>query len=226
MGHLGPVRPGHPILGIVCGLRSEVRRAERALGSQVGQARIVASGSSSDRTADLARTLGTEGVKALVSFGIGGGLDPSLKVGDVVRATRVASPAGRFGTPGGPLVWGSDRIVGDPQAKADLHARTGAVLVDMESHAVAMAAQAAGLPFIILRAVSDDARTALPDGLNSAVAPDGSSRLVPILAWLIRHPSRLPKLIELGRNTERALDAVERVGQAELPALLRRFDAT
>ncbi|MEM7722160.1 MAG: nucleoside phosphorylase [Pseudomonadota bacterium] len=214
-----------PTIGIVCGLRSEVQCAERALGPDRDRAIILASGSSSERATEQADGLIHAGVAALVSFGIGGALDPALRIGDVVRSTRVACDDGTFGATGDPLIWGSDRIVGGAAAKAALHARTGAVLVDMESHAVARATSDAGLPFLVMRAVSDDAATDLPGYLGQAVKSDGTPNLRAVIAGLIRQPSTLPALIRLGRDTAKALDALEQVAKTEFVALLRRINA-
>ncbi|MEM8592542.1 MAG: hypothetical protein AAGF13_08450 [Pseudomonadota bacterium] len=224
MGDLTPDNSGGPTLGIICGLSSEVARAERALGSHRSREIILASGSSSVRAAEGAEQLVRDGVSCLVSFGIGGALDPQLRAGDVVRSTRVACDAGSFGGAHGPLVWGSDEIVGDAKTKASLHAQSGAVLVDMESHAVAQAASKAGLPFVVLRAVSDDARSNLPGYLAQATKPDGTPNLGAVIAGLIRQPNTLPALIRLGRDTSKALDALEEAARAEFPALLRRGD--
>ncbi|MEM8850969.1 MAG: hypothetical protein AAGE03_13165 [Pseudomonadota bacterium] len=225
MGHLTPAVSNHPTIGIVCGLTSEVRCAERALGPLRDRAVIVASGASSARAADQAADLLADGVAALVSFGLAGALDPALKAGEVVKAGRVVGAAGTFGA-GDRTVWGSDQVVAGPSQKAELYARTGAVIVDMESEAVAMAALRAGLPFLVLRAVSDDAGTELPDYLAEAVRPNGSPNLPAVLKGLMGKPSSLPTLIRLGRNTKRALTALDRAARIELPALLRRLDVS
>ncbi|MEM8824855.1 MAG: phosphorylase [Pseudomonadota bacterium] len=201
-----------------------MHRAARALGPLRDRAIFVASGSSARRAAEQAEDIVASGVAALVSFGIAGALDPALQVGDVVRASRVASETSTFGEANGPLVWGSEAIIGDPAEKAALHRRTGAAIVDLESHGVAAAADRAGLPFFVIRAVSDDARHRLPAYLADAVTPDGRPRLGPVLAGLARSPTTLPALIRLGRNTSKALEALERAGETDLPALLRRFD--
>lgn len=43
-----------------------------------------------------------------------------------------------------------------PQGRLSLHERTGAQAVDMESHAIGMAAREMGVPFTSLRVISDD----------------------------------------------------------------------
>lgn len=224
MGHLTSPTNRPPFLGIVCGLHSERRCAERALGPLKDRAKISVSGASARRAAAQAEALVAGGAGALVSFGLAAALDPQLRPGQVVVARRVLCQTGAFGT-GKSAVWGSDRMIGDPAEKARIHARTGAAILDMESHSVARAADCAGVPFVVLRAVSDDAQTALPAYLARAVSAGGNPRLATILAGLARAPSSLPTLIRLGRDSARSLAALQAVAGAELPALLRSLDA-
>ena len=228
MGAVGPPGPvlradeAGPCIGIVCGLRAEVDRARRAA-STAGLAPhavlVGVSGSSSERAGREAERLLAAGAVHLVSFGVAGGLDPALVAGDVIRTSRVGCEGATFGTEG-PLVWGAPAVVCDPAAKADLHGRTGAVAVDLESHAVARAAMRAGCPFTVLRAVGDDARSTVPAYLGGVIAPDGRPRLGAVLAGLARRPHTLGALVRLGRDTGRALDAAE----AALVELLRSLE--
>jgi hypothetical protein len=85
-----------------------------------------------------------------------------------------------------------------PEARRDLHLRTGAVAVDMESAAAAQACAEAGLPFACLRAVSDDSQTPFPPALAGAL--QGERVRVTRLAcavlcqpWLVRDLARLAR---------------------------------
>jgi nucleoside phosphorylase len=57
--------------------------------------------------------------------------------------------------PAGRTVVGVDRIVATPLEKRELADRTGAVIVDMESHAFSAACEGLGLSWTIVRGVSD-----------------------------------------------------------------------
>ena len=132
-------------------------------------------------------------IRALVSAGIAGGLDPSLRVGDVVLAdsilevtsrveypvrlpfyTTVSEPsADRLPDPViGKLVT-VDSVVQDIVGKAELR-KTGARAVDMESSAVVAEAARRGLPFFCVRAVSDTAWTNFEIDFNRARRTDGT----------------------------------------------------
>ena len=99
---------------------------------------------------------------------------------------------------------GSDVILGDPQTKVALYARTGALAVDMESHIAARFAAARGLPLAALRVVSDDARHILPPAALVAMKPDGGIALGRVLWSLAKNPLQLPALMRTGRNSSKA----------------------
>ena len=114
-------------------------------------------------------------IRGVISFGVAGGLDPTLKSGDVVVATEVLAGDTRW-LAGlalnedliASLALGSRRVVRGGLAgveevvvaqagKAALRSETGAAAVDMESHIAAAYAAEADLPFAALRVISDPA---------------------------------------------------------------------
>ena len=227
-------------LGIVTGLVAEAGCLRRALQDWTGAEtpRIFCSGCSAARAAEGAARLIADGVGGLLSFGIAGGLDPALEPGSLVLADVVITPDGqRIGTDSGGRdrfhaagrnglrftiapITGRDRPVVSAEAKRALYAETGAAAVDMESHAVAKAAVAAGLPFVVLRAVADPAGRTLPDCALAGVDADGRTRALPVLGKLVLKPWQLPALVRLGRDTAAALAALS--GVADLGATLFR----
>ena len=123
---------------------------------------------------------------------------------------------------------GGNAIIASTAEKAALYARTGALAVDMESHIAARVAARHGLPFAILRTISDTADHALPPAALIGMKPDGGMALGAVLASLARDPAQLPALIRTGRDAgaafaglSRALRALESVGIGELD--LREF---
>lgn len=158
----------------------------------------------------------------VVSAGVCGGLDPALEAGDLVLPESVIGPAGDLlnVTPShhraacsavvspstGRLVTIRE-VVATPVAKAALFARTGAVAADMESSIVLATASAAGLPSLVVRAVSDGARDTVPAELIRLVTPDGRLRMAGAVG-LIAHPSVVPRALEVRRAVIRALARV------------------
>jgi adenosylhomocysteine nucleosidase len=113
---------------------------------------------------------------------------------------------GPFGAP--------PRAADTPSRKAALNRQSGAIAVDLESHLVAEAAAAAGLPFAALRAVADPAERALPPAALIGLDATGHPALGRILLSLARQPAQLPALLRLARDTRRALATLRRAGTA------------
>lgn len=215
------------MIGIVTGLTAE--RDCLACFAPADRPAVRVAGARADRAAAAAGELIRAGCQGLISFGLAGGLAPSLGPGTIVLADRVTDARGRslLTDPawrerltarvvhghrivaGG--VIGSDRAIGRPEEKAALACTTGALAVDMESHAVAQTAARLGVPFLVIRAVADAADRAVPAWLMGVIGDDGRPRLGAVAAGLLAHPADLPALIWLGRASARALAALRRL---------------
>lgn len=206
------------------GMQREARLVERH-GMGLGVRAVAGGGRAELLETRLKAAL--EGVEAVLSIGLGGALDPSLEVGDVVVASEVLRPRRRWETdaawrdfmlarlPGARsgAVYGSGEMVLNALDKAKLRRQGGAVLVDMESHVAAQVAAARGLPFGVVRVVSDKATASLPEAVLAGLAEDGSMNLMGVLGALARDPGQLPALIRAGRDADiafKALDAAAR----------------
>jgi adenosylhomocysteine nucleosidase len=204
-----------PIL-IVTGLRQEARIA-----AGPGMT-VICSSSDPQQLRDLLRVFDPSGIRGIVSFGVAGGLDPSLDSGDVIIATEVVAGNNRWqaaprlrenlaATPGlrkrvvEGILAGSEHIVVSAQSKADLRQTTGASAVDMESHIAADYAAKAGLPFAALRVISDPATRALPPLAMAAIRPNGGIDLRKVLGGIARNPLTILDLVSTGIDFNRAL---------------------
>ena len=136
--------------------------------------------------------------RAVISAGFAGGLDAAFARGAVVRATAVVTEAAGDRIPlavvgdqgGGPLLVSVAEVAGTVDRKRDLAARTGAGVVDMETHAVATAAAAAGLPCHCVRVISDDAAQTLPPEAMALARPQSAARRFgTVLGALGRRPT-------------------------------------
>jgi hopanoid-associated phosphorylase len=203
----------------LCGLAAEAKIARRA-----GLSALVGSLGAAAGCADL-----------LVSFGIAGGLRPRLRPGSLVVASevvaedgswraddswrrRVAAFAREVGAAEGPVL-GAAATVATCADKERAGAETGAVAVDLESAAVARAAAALELPFLVLRAIADDARRELPPAALVPLRADGTPDIRRILGSLLRRPWQAPGLLGLARDARAALAALPGPASA-LPRLL------
>lgn len=140
----------------------------------------------------------------LVCAGFAGGLEPRLRVGDLVLAENFTSPellarASR-GAAVGALVTHSAPIE-TIEAKAALARESGALAVDMETAVVAEACRAAGVPLLAVRVISDAADTALPVPFEEWFDIERQDpRRWRLLKYLARHPGQIRTFAEFVRG--------------------------
>jgi hopanoid-associated phosphorylase len=160
-------------------------------------------------------------IEAVLSFGIAGGLDPSLLCGDLVACTRVRGPGGAYAADLGwaaaiarrcgarlGMVAGSPSIVGEPSRKRALRLATGAMVVDLETETAAAFAASRGLPFAALRAVADTAEEVLPRAAAAGLTPDGRPAAGRVAMALLRQPRELPAVLTVAKRSRVALRAL------------------
>jgi len=184
---------------------------------------VICSSSDPNQLRALLAEFDSTSIRGVISFGVAGGLDPSLKSGDIVVATEVTAGASRWpsaptltdeligstGLGGQRVVRGAlagvEQVVAARAAKAALHCETGAAAVDMESHIAAAYAFDAGLPFAALRVISDPATRALPTLVATAIKPNGGIDLGKVLRGVARNPASIRSLVSTGIDFNRAL---------------------
>jgi adenosylhomocysteine nucleosidase len=208
---------------VITGLAQESRIA-----AGPGVSHVVCSGSDPTHLRTQLSRLDSTGLRAVISFGIAGGLDPSLQPGDVVvatavmagsRAWKVSAPvvaamvervrASGIDVAQGSLV-GVDEPILLPSAKAAMRHATDAIAVDMESHIGAAYAADNELPFAAVRVISDPAIRALPPLAKRALKPDGRIDFASVISGLARAPSDLSTLIRAGGDAGRAFAGLRR----------------
>lgn len=203
---------------------SEVRRFAVVTGVRteaecLPDADVHCSGADTTVAETIVGRLVMEGAAALVGFGLAGGLDPALRPGDLLLPDEVCLEDGtvipvhagwraallaRGLRACGGRILASRAVVTDPASKRRLFERTGAAAVDMESGAVARS----GLPFVVLRAVGDPARRAIPAAALAGVGPDGSVRPAAVALRLLAAPWQLPALLRLAADSRAGLEAL------------------
>ena len=210
-----PIDP-RPVL-VVTGL---VQEARIAAGPGM---MVICSSSDPQQLRALLTVFDPSSIRGVISFGVAGGLDPTLKAGDIVVATEVTAGDARWlaglslsedhiarAAIGGRRVVrgvlaGAEEVVVAQARKAALHMRTGAAAVDMESHIAAAYAAEAGLPFAAVRVISDPAHRALPALARAAIKPNGQIDLAAVFRGIVRNPATLHALVSTGLDFNRAL---------------------
>lgn len=211
---------------VICGLRRE------AVCATAPNVTIVVSGGSRAALEDRLSAVDPTSIDAVVSFGLAGGLDPILAVGDVVIASEVwtekrvypTSPdltgswrrrihRGTLPFASAGSIAGVDRPLATPAGKASLHQRSGSVAVDMESHIAAAYASRHNLPFGALRVISDGANRTIPAAAIAAMRDDGGVDIPAALRSLIRQPAQLPALVATAWDGSRAFEVLRHAGK-------------
>jgi adenosylhomocysteine nucleosidase len=225
-----PIDP-RPVL-VVTGL---VQEARIAAGPGM---MVICSSSDPQQLRALLTVFDPTSIRGVISFGVAGGLDPSLKAGDIVVATEVTAGDARWfsGLSLGEaqiaraalkrrrvvrgVLAGAEEVIVAQARKAALRRKTGAAAVDMESHIAAAYAAQYGLPFAALRVISDPAHRTLPSLAKDAIKPNGDIDLAMILRGIARNPRALRGLVSTGIEFNRALRSLRGCRDFLLSSLL------
>lgn len=231
-------------LGVVTALAGEGRclasRPVRANGLHElsGGTLLSLAGVGPERAGEAAQDLLDRGCTALLSWGCAGGLSPQSRPGDLILADRVLAPDG--------ITYGVDRdwhgrlvaslspylavstgalavtgtVLTTCADKQTVNAATGAVAVDMESSAVAALATRAGMPFVVIRAIADDAGSLVPPCVAGSIGRRGQVVLSRLVACLALRPWQWPELLRLGRQFAAARKTLASAAHRLGPGLL------
>jgi adenosylhomocysteine nucleosidase len=166
---------------------------------------------------------------AVVGAGIAGALSPGLPAGAIIASNRVRDSTGdapapdarllsraiEAGAAAGTLLTVARPVTATEEKKRLAASLEGPSAVDMESAAWARAAASRGIPYLVVRSISDSAEEGLPDYFAACLGEDGAIRRGAVVARALARPSRIPDLFRLRRRT---LDCAR-----ELSLFLERF---
>jgi adenosylhomocysteine nucleosidase len=217
-----------PRVAVIAAMKQELRPFVRMLslrrlpgrtpplwGGRVGRVEVVA-GITTMGT-DAAREF-TEGVLRsyevdhVIGIGIAGGIGPSVDIGDLLVPEVVVDdesgaehrPVPIDGhTPRGTLLT-SDALVSDKRSIPQL-VDEGVIAVDMETSAIGAVCEREGVPWSVLRAISDRASDeAIDDAVVGLARADGSADVGAVLRFLVTRPGKVPHLATLARGMSAA----------------------
>jgi adenosylhomocysteine nucleosidase len=163
------------------------------------------------------------GAAGIASYGMTGALVDGLAIGDWVVADRLSGaievecdPAWRDALaarlPGARIggFFADGRMIDTVAEKLALGERHDALAVDMESHVAAAVAAERGLPFAIVRCVSDGARHLLPHAITVSMRPDGGVDGKAMLRSLARRPGQVADIARTTAGFARAMRELKR----------------
>lgn len=154
---------------------------------------------------EILNPLNPNTIRYAVVMGLAGSLSPSYRVGDTViyqtLTTQVqetweqkicdrlltADLSQRLPHADRVCALTSARLISSAQEKQKLHQNTGAVVVDMEGMAALQVLQKRSVAVSMIRVISDDCRTNLPD-ITPAIQADGSLNKPRLAGILLREP--------------------------------------
>lgn len=204
-------------------LRPERRDGLSArIGRLGGRSVVVVSTGDGARNAErgLRRALDCWRAERVLVLGVAGGLTAELEVGQVVRGEWLLDASGPAPAPDrawgektsvsctSATVFSSLRLAVTPEEKLATRdgLPEGPAVVDLESAAFARVASDAGVPFVVLRAVSDRADEALPLDFNLFVGEDGGVRRADVVRHVAFRPRLIAPLMDLRRRVELCAD--------------------
>jgi adenosylhomocysteine nucleosidase len=156
-----------------------------------------------------------------ISSGLAGGLRDGLKITEVVvarksveRRTRahvmssasLVATAASCGAKIAAISLTSDELAVTAQHKRQLSAEGD--IVEMESYHVLRAAAGAGVPAVVVRAVSDTVEEDLPMNFDRVLDADGDLSVRRLLGSVLRQPGMIPALARFGKKSHRAAGAL------------------
>lgn len=181
-------------------------------------------------TAGVDRLLDATDVERVVVVGITGALDDETPIGTLIRPEQVVDGASGTHYRPDPLgeeaprgkMWTSDTLILDPTTLARLRSE-GVVSLDMETAAVAAVCQRRGIPWSVVRAISDRATDGSVDEEVFRLSnQDGTPNGRAVASFVLRHPGRVPAMARMAKSarlaTERAAAAaVTAVSDLDVP---------
>lgn len=206
---------------IVVGMEQEAELVRRACPKAII---VISAGNATLLAEKLAEAIAA-GANHIISVGICGGLNPSLRAGDIVIGTSIIYGLSQITSdlswcdrlfaalvPKPPSIhvmqgwftW-SETAVARLSDKAALRKTTGGDAVDEETFIAGSIAATKGISFTALRAVSDSADFELPPAALVKLQADGNENIGAILDSIAGNPWQIPELVELAGSTATAM---------------------
>jgi nucleoside phosphorylase len=146
----------------------------------------------------------------VLTCGFAGGLNPGLKLGDVVfeignRKSEIGNKLLAAGAKPAKFCC-ADRIATTVAEKNKLRAETGADTVEMESAAIHAVCAELGIPCATVRVISDTADEDLPLDFNALARPDKNLDYGKLFLAVAKSPGKIGALMQLQKKTKFAAE--------------------
>jgi adenosylhomocysteine nucleosidase len=159
--------------------------------------------------------LASNSPELVLTCGFAGGLNPDLKLGDVIfelstlniqLSTRLLAAGAKSAK-----IFCADRIATTVAEKKALRAETGADAVEMESAAIHAVCAERGIPCVTVRVISDTADEDLPLDFNALAKADKSIDFGKLFLAIAKSPGKIGALMALQKKTRLAAERLAAV---------------
>jgi adenosylhomocysteine nucleosidase len=150
----------------------------------------------------------------VLTCGFAGALRPELKIGDVVFDADPGNGLAELLQASGAkpaTFYCAPRVAITADEKTALRQSTGADAVEMESAVIREICRAKKIPSATVRVISDAANQDLPLDFNALMTPEQTISFSKLALALVKSPGKIPKLMELQRNTRFAAQELSKV---------------
>jgi adenosylhomocysteine nucleosidase len=196
---------------LVCfALKEEAAPFRRLAARRPGIITLIAGIGRGNAEKSIRKLLARNSPELVLTCGFAGGLNPDLKLGDVIfeTGTQKSKIENQLTAEGARPVkfFCADRIATTVAEKRRLREQTGADAVEMESAAIHAVCAEHGIPCATVRVISDTADEDLPLDFNALAKPDKSIDFGK-LAWAVaKSPGKIGTLMALQRKTKFAAE--------------------
>ncbi|WIM89073.1 hypothetical protein PT015_06295 [Candidatus Mycobacterium wuenschmannii] len=213
--------------------RLRLRKTEFGHVGRTGDRQVIATvsgiGTELARAATI-RLLDAVDVDWAIVVGVAGAIDNQTPIGTLVHPRLVIGAADgavhqptplQIGTPHGKLLT-TDELLLDHERHAALR-RDGVLALDMETAAVAKVCSDRGVPWSVVRGISDRAGDGTVDAeIFGLTRPNGRADVPAVGRYVVKHPGGLARLLRLGRGSSLA---ARRAADAAITAVSRSINS-
>ena len=154
----------------------------------------------------------------VLTCGFAGGLNPDLKLGDIIFETSDETLRAKLLGAGTKQlkIFCADRIATTVAEKKKLRAETGADAVEMESAAIHAVCRERGIPCATVRVISDTANEDLPLDFNALSKPDKNLDFGKLFLAIVKSPGKIGALMQLQKKTKFAAEQLAKFSPKSL----------
>ena len=219
-------------IGIITGIPIEAACVD--LRQKAEHEIIIRSGVGYENAKKNAHYLINQKIDGLVSFGVAGGLSPSIESGMLVVPSEIRgrdqviavsgswrqSLLSRFNEmvsfSAGPMAH-ADRVLTEAVDKQEMFWDTRTSACDMESFGVGEVAAIFDIPFLIVRAVSDPVDLSIPSWVPGLLDHQGCVKKLDFCCQLLAHPMDIVGLWHIARASNKAFKCLKTVSRLAGP---------